>query len=192
MSTEQPRLRVGDQVPTFWARDVHGTIIDSNEFTASYTMLVFLRYAGCPLCNLAIYRLSREYALLQKNGCNVVTFVQSSEENIEKNIFGRHDLKPPFPVVADQDQDLYRLFGVTPKPVKAVTHVVGNASHWLDASQKKGFPQSDVDGNLFIVPALFLIDKNLTVRVADYSANFYDDETFTPLYQYLTFGQSDV
>ncbi|MES2876230.1 MAG: peroxiredoxin-like family protein [Patescibacteria group bacterium] len=181
------RLKTGDKVPDFWTRDIRGNEVDSREFKG-HTLVVFLRYAGCPFCNLAISRLTQEYKLLSKNTCNVVAFVQSTEENIEDNIIQRQDTAPPFPIVSDQQQDIYKLFGVTANAVKAAKYTAKHASHWIDATMRKGFKQANIDGSAFIVPAYFLIDKNGIIQLANYDASFYDDEIFTPIYEQLNFG----
>ncbi|MBC7512100.1 AhpC/TSA family protein [Candidatus Saccharibacteria bacterium] len=183
----QRRLKVGDKIPDFWTRDIHGSEIDSREFTGN-TLVVFLRYAGCPFCNLAIARLSKEYTLLKQNKCDVVAFVQSTESNIESNIIQRQELTPPFPIVSDQPQDIYKLFGVAPNIVKTAHYTAKNAAHWVDAAMRKGYQQANIDGSAFIVPAYFLVDKRGVVQIADYGASFYDDSVFTPIYEYLTFG----
>ncbi len=183
----QRRLEVGDRVPEFWTRDVNGTEVDSKKFKQN-TLIVFLRYAGCPWCNLAIYRLAHEHKLLKKNGCSVIAFVQSTEENIDKNIVTRQESPLPFPIISDQQQDFYRLFGVQPKAAKTAKHMVKNASHWIDAVFNKDFKQTNMDGSFFMVPAYFLIDKNGIIQVVNYEASFYEDSTFTPIYEQLNFG----
>jgi peroxiredoxin Q/BCP len=183
----QRRLKVGDKVPDFWTRDVNGGEVDSRELKGN-TLIVFLRYAGCPFCNLAIYRLSHEHKLLKKNGCDVIAFIQSTEDNIEKNIIMRQDMTPPFPIVSDQQQDFYRLFGVKPNAVTAAKYSVKNASHWIDAVFKKNFKQANVDGSAFMVPAFFLVDKKGIVQLVNYDASFYEDDMFTPIYERLNFG----
>ncbi len=183
----QRRLKVGDKAPDFWTRDVNGKEVDSTAFKNN-TLIVFLRYAGCPWCNLAIYRLSHEHKLLKKNGCDIIAFVQSTEDNIEKNILPRQDSPLPFPIVSDQQQDFYRMFGVRPKAAEAAKYIVKNASHWIDAVFNKDFKQTTMDGSFFMVPAYFLIDKAGIIQLVSYDASFYDDSTFTPIYEQLTFG----
>lgn len=185
----QRRLKIGDKVPDFWTRDISGKEVDSRELKGN-TLIVFLRYAGCPFCNLAIYRLAHEYKLLKKEGCEVIAFVQSTEENIDENIIKQQDSTPPFPIVSDQQQDVYKLFGVTPNAAKAAKYTTKNASHWIDAVFKKKFKQSNIDGSAFIVPASFLIDKYGIIQIADYDSSFYEDNVFTPIYEHLTFGSS--
>lgn len=183
----QRRLKVGDMVPDFWTRDSNGKEIDSREFTKN-TLLVFLRFAGCPFCSLAIYRLSHEYKLLHKEGCEVIAFVQSTQDSIEDNILQQQEAAPPFPIVPDQQQDIYKLFGVTPNATKAAKYTAKNASHWIDAVFKKKFKQTSFDGQAFLVPAYFLVDRYGVVQLANYDASFYEDAVFTPIYEWLNFG----
>lgn len=183
----QRKMKVGDKVPDFWTRDIAGNEVDSREFKGN-TLVVFLRYAGCPFCNLAIYRLTHEHKLLKKEGCEVIAFVQSTEESIEDNIIQQQEMMPPFPIIPDQEQDIYRLFGVRPNAVKAAKYTALNASHWIDAVFKKKFKQTSFDGQAFMVPAYFMVDKYGIIQLVNYDASFYEDEVFTPIYEYLNFG----
>lgn len=181
------RLKVGDTIPDFWTRDINGKEVDSRKIKRD-TLIVFLRYAGCPFCNLAIYRLTVEYKQLKKSGCDVIAFVQSTEESIEENIIQQQDALPPFPIVPDQPQDIYRLFGVTPNAAKAAKYTAKNAAHWVDAVFNKKFKQTSFDGQAFMVPAYFLVDKSGVVKLRNYDASMYEDDTFTPIYEYLNHG----
>jgi peroxiredoxin len=178
------RLEVGERVPDFWTRDIRGEVIDSKDFDGS-TLLAFLRYAGCPFCNLAILRLSHENAKLNKHGCKTIAFIQSTEANIEKNIIDRHAPSPAFSIVSDHEQDFYKMFGVRPSVSKTLAHSVKHAARWMDASFKKGFKQANVDGNAFMVPAVFLINAERNICYADYDADFYGDTTFNSIYDHL-------
>ena len=183
----QRRLRTGDKIPDFWMRDINGNEVDSRKFKKT-TLVVFLRYAGCPFCSLAIYRLAHEHKLLKKNGCDVVAFVQSNSRNIEEFLLPQQPNVPPFPIIPDEDQDIYRLFGVRSSAVKATKYTAKNASHWIDAVMRKQFKQTSFDGAAFLVPAYFLVDKHGVIQLANYDASFYEDEVFTPIYEQLTFG----
>jgi peroxiredoxin len=178
------RLKVGDTIPDFWTRDIDGKEVDSRELKGN-TLITFLRYAGCPFCNLAIYRLAHEYESLKKQGCNILAVVQSTEESIEDNIIQQQDGRPPFSIVSDQQQDIYRLFGVTPNAAKAAKFTAKNATHWVDAVFKKKFKQTSFDGQAFLVPAYFLIDKAGVIQLLNYDASFYEDEILAPIYEHL-------
>jgi len=137
---------------------------------------------------LAIYRLTHEYKLLKKNGCEVIAVIQSTEESIEENVLQQQDIAPPFSIIPDQAQDIYRLFGVTPNAAKAAKFTAKNATHWIDAVFKKKFKQTSFDGQSFLVPAYFLVDKKGIIQLLNYDASFYEDEVFTPIYEHLNFG----
>ncbi len=59
-------LKVNHIAPKFRVVDVFGRNINLTDYTEGYSLLVFLRYSGCPWCNLAIHRLSLEYERLKK------------------------------------------------------------------------------------------------------------------------------
>lgn len=178
-------LRVGDKAPEIHTQDVVGDSVTLSS--ERYTLVTFLRYSGCKLCNMAIQRLTLEHKLLNKSGCDVIAFVQSEQENIELNIYERHETRPPFPIVADLDGDWYSIFGVRSN-LSALPRAAVNLPKWLMTVQKAGFKSEKIDGSLFLVPALFIIDKHGVVQYADYDANFYTHEHFTPIYELLTFG----
>jgi len=182
------RLSPGQKAPVFSAHDVFGNAISLVDSLHKYTLLAFMRYAGCPWCNLAIHRVALEYKLLTKSRCEVIAFVQSTPENILKNIYQRHKEKPLFPIIADQTQTFYKLYGVRSSlsgSAKNITQI----PHWIHAVRAQGFRQANIDGKLLMVPAMFLVSEGQQVIVgADYQANFFNNETFTRIYQKLVFG----
>lgn len=162
------RLKPGDLAPEFEATDAKGGHVRLSSFTGKKTMLVFFRYAGCPFCNLALDRLLAAYPRLSSMGLNVVVFFQSDRPNVERFILRRHVV--PFPVIPDAARATYDLYGVSTSVMAAVR----TALHLDDffRAWAKGWPQPAIDGDFFLVPALFLIDKDLTVRAADYGKHF--------------------
>lgn len=181
------QLRAGTSAPRFKTTDVLGGRVDMAAYDDSYTLLVFLRYSGCPWCNLAIHRLSMEYQMLSKNGCRVIAFVQSEADNIHKNIYGRHKVRPQYPIIGDPDRRLYDLYGVGESRMAAVRSIP-DIPYWLKAVFVHGFPQTEVDGNLLMVPAMFLVGRGeQKIIQAEYGSSFYDHSTFTDIYEQLTF-----
>jgi peroxiredoxin len=153
------KLTPGEKAPTFTTTDVHGDKIKLSTYKDSYVLLVFLRYAGCPYCNLAIHRLALEYKQLLDNDCQVIAFIQSSKENIEENY------------------------------AKSITKI----PYWLNSVREHGFKQAKVDGNLFLVPAYFLINgRTGTLVRTDYAKSFYEHRTFADIYQPLLFEKIDA
>lgn len=180
-------LRVGDTAPAIQTSDVFGNAVDLAASNDKFVLLVFLRYSGCPLCNLAIHRLTVEYPLLQKSGCEIIAFVQSEPQNIVRNIYGRHQPKPPFPIIADAGRKFYDLYGVRTS-ILAAARSITKVPYWLESVHEHGFKQTEIDGNLFLVPALFLIHgKTQEIVKIEYGTSFYDHDTFTEIYEPLIF-----
>ncbi len=175
--------------PSFAARDVYGKKVDLHGFQGEYVLVAFMRYAGCPYCNLAIHRLAVEYPLLQQSGCDVVVFVQSEPGEIIKNIYERHKLRPPFPIIPDLAKRFYKLYGVRSSKKIFWLGQIKTLPVWLESVGKHGFKQGKMEGDNFLVPATFLVrTKDRTIVKAHYGASYYDHDMFTDLYDELNFG----
>jgi peroxiredoxin Q/BCP len=180
---DKSKLHVGDTAPLFKRKDINGNEVDLSKFKKSYVLVAFLRYAGCPWCNLAIHRLTMEESLLHDNRCDVITFIQSTEENIETGIIERHQVLPKFPIVADQKMEVYKKYHVEPSLLMGLKHQITNIPAWVQAVYKEGFKQQSIDGELFLAPATFLISTaDRKIIRADYDSDLYDHESFTKIY----------
>lgn len=163
--------------------DAQGNTFELKNVKQQYALISFLRYAGCPWCNLSIHRLVMEHKLLGQSGCEIVAFVQSSTENIQKNIYKRHAVQPKFPVIPDQKMLFYKQFGIKPS-YKSTKKMIEDIPHWVHAVKDHGFKQGTVDGSLFIAPALFLVHiPSMKIIYADYAADLFAHETFSPIYE---------
>lgn len=168
---------------------MYGNQVNLAAFQKKHVLVAFMRYAGCPYCNLAIHRLSVEYPMLQQNDCDVVVFVQSNPEDIIQNIYGRHKLRPPFPIIADMAKKFYDKYHVQSSKRTFFVGQVKTLPFWLESVGKHGFRQGKMNGDHFLVPAMFLVRaKDQKIMIAKYGTSFYDYETFTDLYESLNFG----
>lgn len=184
-------LKTGQPAPAIHAKDVFGATVDLGNFQKDYVLVAFMRYAGCPYCNLAIHRLSVEYAMLQQNGCDVVVFVQSEANEVIKNIYDRHELRPPFPIIADMAKRFYDMYGVQSSKRMFFDSQIKTLPYWLESVGKHGFKQGKMNGDHFLVPAMFLIrTKDQKIATAKYGTSFYDHETFTNIYEILNFDEA--
>jgi thioredoxin-dependent peroxiredoxin len=183
------KLTTGQTAPDFSAKAVSGKKITLSKLNARYVLLVFLRYSSCPWCNLAIHRLSLEYPTFKEHDCEVVAFIQSDKTDIVTNIYERHVVKPEFPIIADAGRTFYELYGVTTS-IKAVARSITQIPAWVHAVKHHGFKQKRIDGNLFLVPASFLVDSRTHKIVqANYGKSFYDNEAFIDIYQAVFFKE---
>lgn len=181
------QLKTGAKAPTFSVIDVMGTKIDLSDYKDRKVLVVFLRYSGCPWCNLAIHRLTMEYPLLAQKNCEVIAFIQSDREHIVSNIYERHAKTPPFPIIADAGRKIYDKYGIKTSVV-AMTKSITKIPFWVHAIKVHGFKQTKLDGEFFLVPATFLIDGTTKkILIAKYGSSFYEHETFTDIYVHLNF-----
>lgn len=184
------RLQVGQIAPDFTVQDVHNGSVALTARTSEYVLVAFLRYSGCPYCNLAVHRLSLEFPMLQANNCDVIAFMQSHAEDVETNIYGRHDLTPPFPIVADYEKHVFNQYGVESSKKIFWTGQMKTLPYWIESVGKHGWKQEKFTGDNFLVPAMFLVRvKDRRIMIARYGTSYYDHEAFTDLYETLNFGE---
>ena len=184
---KRKKLNLGDIAPQFRTTDVLGNVVDLAVYKDKFVLLAFLRFSGCPFCNLTIHRLSMEYSMLTKNGCQVIAIVQSAGDGIKKNIYDRHKVRPPYPIIADPDRALCDLYGVRESKLAAVWSIK-DIPYWIEAVYGHGFRQAEIDGSLLLVPALFLVGPgDQKIVRAGYGSSFYDHATFTSIYESLIF-----
>ena len=182
MRVKPRKLQAGDVAPDIKATDVSGNAIRLKKIDSHYVLVVFFRYSGCPWCNLAIHRLSLEYKTLKNHGCEVITFVQSKKADIVDNIYSRQAPKPKFPIVADSERAFYDAYGVQDSAITAIRSVK-KVPIWFHAIKDHGFMQKTVDGNLFLVPASFLLDgRTKKVLQANYGTSYYETDAFMDIY----------
>ncbi len=184
---ELPILTAGDTAPNFSTTDVTGRTINLSDYAKKSVFLVFLRYAECPWCNLTIQRLTLEHPMLAKQNCEIIAFMQADQASIIKNVHERHTHVPKFPIIADPDKKFYNQYGVQSSKM-AMLKSVRRLPQWVNAVAKEGFTQSDVNGDVFLVPATFLLAPHTQKIIhANYGTSFYDFESLFPIYESLIF-----
>lgn len=174
-------------LPKIKAQDVFGKTIDFSKLDSEYILLVFLRYSGCPWCNLALHRLTLEYKELTANKCEVVAFVQSDKESILKNIYERHNPKPPFSIIPDSEMVFYKMYNVKASVtgfVKGLTKI----PQWLKATSELGYKQTEIDGSFFLVPGWFLYSNRTNQIVKQQRGiSLHSHKAFLEIYDSLYF-----
>ena len=177
------KLKEGDTIAPIEAVDAQGKDFSLSKIGSLYALVCFLRYAGCPFCNLALHRLTMEHPMLRKSQCEIVAFVQSDAAQIQKNVYDRHAVKPTFTIIADKQKQYYDRFSVSPN-VATAARMIRDVPQWLHAVRQHGFKQKAVDGNLLMAPATFLVHvPSMKILRADYQSNLFEHETFAPIYE---------
>lgn len=148
------RLDRGGLAPPFRTSDLDGRTVDPRDHGGRWLLLSFYRYASCPLCNLRVHELAHRQPRWHAAGLDLVAVFQSPGERLRRYVGTR---QPPFPLVSDPTERLYRLYGVGHS-------WRGFAAAWLTrlptiarAVIGHGFLPGSVEGGIHRLPADFLI-----------------------------------
>jgi len=163
------RLKPGDPAPSFETVTMDGQPIDLAGFRGQKLLLAFFRYAACPLCNLRISELIRHQPELQRHGLHILAIFQSPSERLHQYAGRQH---PPFPLIADPDHHLYRLYGVESSWGGFFKGSLRVGS--LATAAARGFFPGPMDGDKARIPADFLIGPDQVIQIAYYGTDIGD------------------
>lgn len=145
-------------IPNVKLRSWKGKTLQLADYKDKKVWLAFFRYAACPLCNLRVHEMIQRHRELKKKGIQILAVFQSDEKSIAKYV-GQQ--KPPFPLIADPEEKLYKRFGLK-KGLWAFFHP-GNSFLFLKALLK-GFRGMNPEGTVTRVPGDFLIAPGLKLK----------------------------
>ena len=183
------KLKPGEKAPSFETTDIAGRRIRLSDYEGKKVLLCFFRYAGCPWCNLALFRLTKEYPKYEGLGLEVIAFIQSSRENIENNVTKRHHPAPQFPLIADQQRKVYQQYGVEDS-LFAFAKSIRKIPQFIEAWFHHKFRQGKIDGSTTLVPAQFLIGPpGLQIHKASYGADYFDRIPMAEILEFARRGQ---
>jgi len=163
------RLLAGDTAPDFsfdtpWKNGL--SLYGSGQ---DEMVLFFLRYMGCPLCQLKISELVRDRSLFAERGLRLLVVLQSQPEVIAE-MYGESDM--PFTIVCDPEQRIFNLYGVLPGSV--FRYVTPSVIGKVFKAKKQGIQHGKSEGRELQLPAVFAIDKQKRVTYAYYGKNIGD------------------
>jgi peroxiredoxin len=148
-------LKVGDKAPDASLPDVSGTTVSlASQFAQGPTLLMFYRGGWCPFCNLQLHEYSGAKADFDKRGVRIVA-ISVDKPSEEAKTQAKQGV--PFPMLSDPKLVALQAYRVVHVPGDAEKK--GLAGYGLDLSAYSGESHSE-----FAVPAIFLIDRDSTVR----------------------------
>lgn len=131
------------------------------------TVLLFLRYYGCTICQLDLRQLREQYAAITAAGGKVMVVLQSDPTLIREQI-GPDEF--PFEIVCDPDQELYHRYNIAPAlSMEKMANL--KVLQKIGAARQAGLTHGKYEGNEQQLPAAFLLEPDLTVKKAHYGAN---------------------
>jgi thioredoxin-dependent peroxiredoxin len=102
-------LKEGDKAPAFSARDQNGKKISLSGLKGKKVVLYFYPEDDTPTCTIQACNLRDNYALLKKNGFEVLG-VSPNDEKSHKKFEAKFSL--PFTLLADPDHAIIDKYGV--------------------------------------------------------------------------------
>ncbi|EKN70649.1 alkyl hydroperoxide reductase/ Thiol specific antioxidant/ Mal allergen [Neobacillus bataviensis LMG 21833] len=150
------------------------------------TILMFLRYYGCSLCQLDIATLISGYEKIKGNNAQVLVVLQTEPALISEQV--NHE-KMPLTIVCDPERVFFNLYGV--EPGKSESDLLSEeVLEKLKTAKERGISKIDNGGkqNELQLPATFIINPDGNIVYAHYGTHAADIPNVNDLI-ILTSGQ---
>lgn len=167
-----PRVKVGDVLSDFtvdtpWQRGVSlSRILDGKP-----AMLLFLRYNGCPLCQLDMHEIAAHYDLIEAAGGRVAVVLQSDPDKLKEQLKSPDAL--PYAILCDPEKKLYQRLAVW--PAAGQMELMGpGLMEKMKQAQAQGIQHGDYEGDEMQLPAAFAVDGDGRVAWVHYGRGLAD------------------
>jgi len=134
------------------------------------TILVFMRFYGCRLCQLDINKMIKSYSEFQKRNTQILIVLQT-EPSIIRNQHNKSET--PLTFICDPNHFLYRLYGLEtynykdkPKEVKEKLQLAIDKGYEKVDNNNKEIPNQ--------LPATFIMNSNWDIEFAYYGVHTGD------------------
>ena len=163
-------LKVGDRAPDF----IFDTPWEGGKwfYEASGerpSVLVFLRYLGCPICQIDMANLRREINLIKQKGAILFVVLQSRPDTVAS---ATKKEEWPFTIMCDPQGHLFHLYHVEPGGIFRYMHPAG-----LIAAVKatlQGYRHGRFEGHETQLPAAFIVAPDKTIKFVHYGKHLDD------------------
>lgn len=171
------RLGPGDVAPPFTVTAISGHVVTAGapapvgDAAPGRTLLVFLRYASCPMCNLRVRELHLAADELEARRVRVVAVMHSPARRIVRhngNTFAGE-------IIADPARTLYRLYRAEKSWLGMLWSMLVPSFYvrFVEA-MLRGFWGGWIDGTFASMPAEFLITPEGRIEIAHYGRHIGD------------------
>lgn len=167
-----PRLTVGSTAPGFSFYTPAGGLYALYDALQRhrYTVVWFLRYYGCPVCQLDLHELAACYPELESRDTGVLAVLQSAPDTLREAL---GEQRFPFPLVCDPTCAIYDAWAVaSASSIAKLLGVSGAGKAWR--AQRAGYRHGAYEGREEQLPALFLLARDGRVKYARYAKNLAD------------------
>lgn len=164
-------LQVKQHAPDFNTKDVFNHEISLHKFKGKKVYLAFMRFAGCPVCNLRVHELLKSAAAFKEKNIEVVLIYESTTENMRTYLEGGNY---PFTFIADSKNEIYTIYQVEKSWYRLFISMFKGLIGKASAGEKLFKKKPAMDGKLNRLEAEFLMNENGTLAIAHY-ASFVGD-----------------
>lgn len=148
-------LKVGDKAPDATLPDVSGrTESLAALFAQGPTLVMFYRGGWCPFCNLQLHDYATAKPEFERRGVRVVA-ISVDKPSEEAKAQAKQGV--PFPMLSDSKLTAHQAYHVVHVPGDAERKAL--TGYGIDLAAYSGETHGD-----FAVPAIFLVDRDATVR----------------------------
>ncbi len=167
------KYNVGQVMPDFGYRTVYEENCSLSETVASCsgkTALVFLRYYGCPMCQLDLHTYGEAYKAITAGGGQLLIVLQSDPEKLAQQITPETF---PYPIICDPEMKLYELLSIAPA-ASMLKMMSFSALKKVIRSTKAGYKHGEYEGNEQQLPAAFVMTPDRRLTYAHYATHAAD------------------
>lgn len=166
------KLELGDKMPNFQYETPYQKELEIAETAkkTKKTAIIFLRYYGCPMCQLDLHEMAENYQDIVSEGGQFLVVLQSDPILLKEKI---GDNRFPYPIICDPEQKLYQDFEIKPAASMAK---MADAKTMLKIAKVKaeGYQHGEYEGNELQLPATFVIDDNCMLTYVHYGKSISD------------------
>lgn len=163
------RLKPGDVAPPIETITLDGAPI--HVPSGSWTLLSFLRYASCPMCNLRVRELTQATAELESRQVRWIVVFHSSAERLTRHFTG--DARQH--IVADPRKKLFAKYRAERSWLGMLISVLAPSFYWrFLRAAAFGYWGGAIDSSFHSMPADFLISPDGRITLAHYGTHIGD------------------
>ena len=166
------RLTINQKAPTFSIKDVNGQIIKLENYKGKKVLLVFFRFAGCPICNLRFHELESNAAYFQSKNTVVLAIYESSEK-VMKDFIENESFKTI--LIPNPSLSLFNDYDLELSNKKLLKGIFNGALTKAKVGKKLFKKTIKQDGYTNRVGAEFLLDENGNILISHYGRFVGDD-----------------
>ncbi len=144
----------------------------SNFYTAADNnpvILIFLRYIGCPVCQMEMANIKRNMHQVNQRKANVFVVLQSTPNTIA-SIAKKEDW--PFAIICDPKAKIFNLYSVEQGDIFKYLNPIGIAA--TIKALVNGHKHGKFEGIETQLPASFVIASDKTIKYAYYGKRIND------------------